>query len=248
MYANVPTILIYHDRRSKTHRGSLPEKLRQDLGSKPVNIIEAGIDGFRNALITRKPKVVILPEIHGERSFYSRHISKETQQLLYNFVQNGGLLKTICASVFEIGGRKVYHPPKGVTKIRDAAHVFGFEPELKMFGPLPGKWNPQNDTRIPILVKTNGGLQRDHVWYGNGPCILPFGQKSLPSNLEPLAYSEDTEGQPIVAGALHIGKGQTLMSGPLSHYSDNLLWRIFLSRIEKQLFETAKPPVLQPTS
>ena len=256
---DIPTILIYHDRDSKTHIGQLPHILRRDLGNNLFRIAKTDRHNLINSVNSFNPSIVILPEILGEESFYSRHIKSDAQNCLFKLVESGGMLITDCASTYWMGQKVIYHPPKGKTKFRDGSHVFNAA-AIKMFGPAPGLWLPSNGKpdrggcrEIDIIVKTANGLEKDKVWYGNGPCILPIGKQNLPDNLEPLAYYATVEDQPIAAAALHIGNGQILMSGPLPHYyggnvkSNNLLWQVLRYKMHQQLFEKSPYPMLQAT-
>lgn len=256
MTIQIPTILIYDDKRSKTHIANLPQKLRNDFEPSVIKIARSCKDDFSNAIRSFRPSIVILPEILGEESFYSRHIPETTRQQLKEFVKDGGMLATFCASTYWMGEKIVYHPPKGITKFRDSNHAFNAA-AMKMFGPVPGLWLPSNGKpnmggcrEIDILVKTANGIERDKVWYGNGPCILPIAKQSLPDSLKPLAYYDKIEDFPIAAAELSIGKGSILMSGPLPHYtggnvrSNNLLWRVLSHKMHQQLFAKEYPSMI----
>ena len=259
MNVNLPTILIYHDKDSKTFIGDLPSKLRKTFGSNTFRLATSNRHNLASSIRTFDPSIIILPEITGQESFYSRHINPELRQQIKRFVSSGGMLVTNCASTYWMGAKILYHPPKQPTKIRSGTHVFNAA-SIKMFGPVPGYWLPStgkadgHDCRvIDITVKTQDGLKRDKVWYGNGPCILPLGSKSLPNNLEPLAYYTHENNSLIAAAHLKIDKGSILMSGPLPHYSEglvksnNMLWRVISHRMHQQLFEKDIRPVLQRT-
>lgn len=257
MYCPQTNILIYHDKESRTHIGTWPQVLYKTFSPKPVKISYADRHHFPHALKTSDPKLIVLPEILGEESYYSRHISLATQESLHNWVFQGGILLTFCASTYWMGEKITYHPPKGPTKLRSGCHVFNAA-ALKMHGPLPGYWVPSNGKpdfggcrSIPLIVRTEEGLKRDKVWYGNGPAIFSSSAKELPSNFEPFAYYDRIEDYPIAAGELKVGKGRIIMSGPLPHYAqgeithNNLLWQAISNRLHGNLFASRKVDMIR---
>jgi glutamine amidotransferase-like uncharacterized protein len=126
-----------------------------------------------------------------------------------------------------------------------------------MYGPVPGLWRPSNGkpdiggcSEIEISVHTSDGLVSETIWYGNGPCILPYKSDSLPAHVKPLAYYKGVEDNPVAAASVKLGKGQILMAGPLPHYwagnvqSNNMLWRVMSHRMHKQLFALSAPTMV----
>lgn len=250
------TILFYEDRESKTHTFEYKQALKRTFTHGHFDIIAANRHDFERALTSTSPAIVILPEILGEESFYSRHISKTCQDALKTYVKNGGMLVTSCASTYWMGEQIVYNPPKNATKIRNGAHAFNAA-SLKMYGPVPGLWRPSNGkpntggcSEIDITVHTANGLVSEKIWYGNGPCILPFHSNALPSNVTPIAYYKGIEDNPVAAACIHLGKGKILMSGPLPHYwagsvkQNNMLWRVMSHQMHQQLFAQRAPTMV----
>ena len=250
------TILFYDDRASKTHSFEYQRAIKSSFPQGDFRIVKANRHEFTQSLNHHRPAIVILPEILGEESFYSRHISPESQTALKDYVKNGGMLVTSCSSTYWMGESVVYHPPKGVTKIRNGAHVFN-ACSVKMFGPAPGLWKPSNGKPnmggcrvIDIAVHTADGLVSEKVWYGNGPCILPYKGDSLPPHVTPIAYYKGIEDNPVAAASISYGKGTILMSGPLPHYwagkvrQNNMLWRVMSHRMHKQLFAQSTPTMV----
>lgn len=245
--APAPTILIYHDRESKTHLGNLPYVLEQAFKPSPVIIQIADRHNFAEKITRISPRIIILPEILGEESFYSRHVSAETQTMIKNFVKSGGMVVTACASTYWMAQSILYNPPKGVTKIRHGQHVFNAA-ALKAYGPVPGYGRPSNGkpdlggcVPIELVVKTANGIESDQCWYGNGPALYPIKNQPIPNNVEILARYRNVEDQPIAACVVYDGHGQYLMSGPLPYYHcdpvkpDNALWRVMTHRMHQQL-------------
>ena len=118
------TILIYNDADSKTCSAALYAALYKSFQHFHVTITIADRHSLQRNLQNLKPEVIILPEIMGEESFYSRHIPIQTRDLIKRSVFNGALLVSFCAAAYWMGETITYHPPHGETKFRKGKDVF----------------------------------------------------------------------------------------------------------------------------
>jgi glutamine amidotransferase-like uncharacterized protein len=247
------TILIYNDADSKTCSAELSLALRNTFKHcDNVAIVHSDRHHLVRNINELNPDIIVLPEIKGEESFYSRHIPIETRNRIKSQVENGSMLVSFCAGAYWMAEQITYHPPKGITKMRDGVHVFNAA-AIKAFGPVSGYWRSSNGKEdlggcipVPLRVNTVDGTQNETVWHGNGPAFYPLKNK-LPENIEILAEYSDVEEYPIAAFALRHGQGQYLASGPLAHYHrapvrpNNYLWSVITHRMHQHLF--AKPKV-----
>lgn len=246
------TILIYNDADSKTCSAELSIALQKTFSHNHVAIVMTDRRHLTSNIEELNPEIIILPEIKGEESFYSRHIPVETRNLIKSHVNNGTLLVSFCAAAYWMGETITYHPPQGQTKFRKGADVFNAV-SLKSFGPVSGYWRTSNGKEdmggcipVPLSVKTVNEWKHEKVWYGNGPAFYPLNNQ-LPEKLEVLARYKNIESNPIAAFSIPHGKGAYLASGVLPHYhhapvrSNNYLWSVITHRMHQHLF--AKPSV-----
>ena len=246
------TILIYNDAESKTCSAELSLALKKTFGHQGVAIVLTDRHHLSRNIQELTPEIIILPEIKGEESFYSRHIPVETRNIIKSHVERGSMLISFCAAAYWMAEQITYHPPKGTTKMRKGLHVFNAA-AIKAFGPVTGYWRPSNGQEdmggclpVSLSVNTVNGSQNELVWYGNGPAFYPMNNK-LPNNIEVLATYRGIEDSPIAAFYMPHGRGGYLASGALPHYhqspvkQNNLLWRVITHRMHQHLF--AKPKV-----
>lgn len=249
------TILIYNDSHSKTCSAELTRSLAKTFRNYAVGIVSTDRHNFDKNITELSPAIIIIPEIKGEESFYSRHISKQTQQHIKDHVKNGALLVSFCAGAYWMCEKITYNPPHGPTKIREGHDVFNAV-SMMSYGPLPGHGRPSNNTEdfggclpIKIIVNTVNGPKTETVWYGNGPAFYPIKNK-LPDHIEVIARYAHSEGTPIAACGFPSGNGGFILSGPLAHYSlqpinkNNLLWQVITHKIHQHLFAKQTPSMI----
>lgn len=212
-------IVVYSDQQAKTAVSALGPALRDTFPREQIVSVDTG--GFLQTLSSGTTDVAIIPGICGEESRYFDLLGGDSgQDLLRNYVENGGILVTICAGSYLVASLTEYVPPWGNRKERLNPRAL-FNAVAR--GPLA--WlsaNPENSdewysdcTVVPVVFEDTGGKQTETgVVYGLGPALFPL--ENLPG-LEILARYRDAPEQPPAAAFLPVGRGGVVWLGILPH-------------------------------
>lgn len=251
MYYAPKTILIFDDSDSMTCARQLGHSLEHSFDGDYVRIIKGNRHNFADLVGGYKPRVIILPEIKGERSYYNDHLGHDGKQAIRNAVANGAMLVGFCAGAYFICDNIIYAPKWGERKIRDNQFTLSMF-NATAYGPLPTHGRPSNGkedlggcVRVEIDVYDGKKHHNEFVWYGNGPMFIPH-NKSLPKGSKILAGYRDTGligGTGLAACKIPYGNGHVIPCGVLPHNSHvekhkerPYLWDVLTREIRQQLF------------
>ena len=150
-----------------------------------------------------------LPGIIGEVSGYSDQIGNSGLIAMSRSIKEGRMMIAICAGAYFISRETYWQPKWGPSKFRSpTAAIFN----SAAIGPHPEIADEHCLRLADITYKSpNGTWCKNKVAYGNGPVFYDYAK----DNLEPLAYYQFSDEQPLAAGILQHGMGQVLMTGIL---------------------------------
>lgn len=211
-------IVIYDDPRAQTSISCLPQILSESFPDR--KIYTALTDSFMRAVGENRAAIAVIPGIWSEDSkYYDLMGGAEGQRKLKEFVENGGILMTVCAGSYLVSRRTEYTPPWGKMRERDNPSAL-FNAIAR--GPLQGlSMRPDGDEwydgvhAVPVNFKADDGTWKDaHIAYGNGPALFP---DESDHRCEVLARYSGLPGAPIAAAWKEKGAGAALWLGVLPH-------------------------------
>lgn len=218
-------ILIYSDPASRTSTSWLEDEFRRALGPYTADIVEVTSQQLLNggAPLDENTIAFVLPGIVGENSLYYDHIGEKGNDIIRNYVYEGGVFMGLCAGAYYAAAKIEYVPAWAPARERSAGILALFNGTAR--GPVPGIHSNSGPTpeafngctTVPALLE-NG--QRADFFYSSGPAFHGVNEKTMI-----LARYDTPDALPAVI-AEEKGAGLIILSGILPQYGVPGNWQM----------------------
>jgi len=206
-------ILIYQDYAESNH--ILWQQIAKARPNASVAYCDA--DDIAGGILDSSIDLLVMPG--GADLYYVEKLSPKGNQLIRDYVENGGFYLGICAGSYYGCDTIEWAQDKAEHKICDKRELGFFKG--KAVGPIypflqDSDFDKSWNNVVPLLWNGQAPAKQDTIFYAGGPVFIPDDDADYTA----LAYYEDLpEGHNLAIISCAVGKGRAILSSPHPEYT-----------------------------